>query len=70
LNRGGVGQVIYLVEEFGREDAVEFGMQAIQTAISSTQVVDGFFLKFTTNIDQTIEYLVSLTKMLKKLYEV
>jgi crossover junction endonuclease MUS81 len=52
------------------EDAIEFGMQAIQTAISSTQVVDGFFLKCTTNIDQTIEYLVSLTKMLKRLYEV
>lgn len=35
-----------------------------------TQVQDGFFLKRTDHTDQTIDYLISLTGALKRLYEV
>lgn len=58
------------MEEYNKEAAVQFGAQAIQTAMSSTQVVDGFFLKRTASIDDTIEYLVTLNTMVQKMYEV
>ncbi|KAF7720894.1 Crossover junction endonuclease mus81 [Apophysomyces ossiformis] len=69
LQRSGAHKVIYVVEEYNKEEAERFGVQAIQTALSSTQVVDGFFLKRTSTIDDTIDYLVTVTKMVEKLYQ-
>ncbi|KAG0183365.1 Crossover junction endonuclease mus81 [Apophysomyces sp. BC1034] len=69
LQQAGARKVVYIVEEYNKEEAERFGMQAIQTVMSSTQVVDGFFLKRTNTIDDTIDYLVSVTKMVKKLYQ-
>ncbi|KAG9305645.1 hypothetical protein G9A89_022567 [Geosiphon pyriformis] len=69
LKKSGTKQIIYLVEDYLIEEAVEFGMQAVQTAMSETQVINGFFLKRTKTIDQTIDYLVAMTKILKSLHE-
>lgn len=69
LKRSGAKKVIYVVEEYNREDAANFGLQAIQTAMSSTQIIDRIFLKRTNNIDETIDYLVALTKMLERIYK-
>ncbi|CAO3682666.1 unnamed protein product [Rhizopus microsporus] len=69
LKRSGAQQVIYIVEEYNREYAVNFGLQAIQTIMSSIQVVDGFFLKRTNTIDETIDYLVSLTRLIERIYK-
>jgi ERCC4-type nuclease len=52
------------------DEAIRFGQQAVQTALASTQVVDGFFVKHTISIDETIDYLERLTNALKKEYEV
>lgn len=41
---------------------------AVNTAISSTQVVNGFFLKRTSKIDDTIRYLARMHKHLTNLY--
>ena len=62
--------MFYVIEEFNMDEAVRFGQQAVQTALASTQVVDGFFVKHTTSIDETIDYLGRLTNALKKEYEV
>jgi crossover junction endonuclease MUS81 len=62
--------VFYVIEEFNMDEAIRFGQQAVQTALASTHVVDGFFVKHTTSIDETIDYLDRLTKALKKEYEV
>lgn len=70
LHRSAANKVIYIVEEYNKEAAVQFGAQAIQTAMSSTQIVDGFFLKRTASIDETVDYLVTLNRMVKKMYEV
>lgn len=70
LQRSGAQKIIYIIEEFNKEEAVQFGLQAIQTAMSSTQVVDGFFLKRTASISDTVDYLVNITKMVQKMYEV
>ena len=62
--------MFYLIEELNMDEAVRFGQQAVRTALASTQVIDGFFVKHTTSMDDTIDYLERLTKSLKKEYEV
>jgi hypothetical protein len=44
--------------------------KAVFTALSSTQIVDGFFLKETRDIDDTIEYLVGLHHTIVSQYRV
>ncbi len=70
LSRSGMGQIIYLIEDYNLKEAAEFGMDAIKSAMSATQVLNGFFLKRTSTIDQSIDYLARMTNMLRKLYEV
>ncbi|KAL9576383.1 MAG: hypothetical protein Q9212_007145 [Teloschistes hypoglaucus] len=71
LGRSGVRNVTYLVEEIGisAETRDRYG-EAVQSAITSTQVVNGFFVKRTKGLDDTIGYLTRMTRVLKGLYEV
>ena len=70
LRKSGVKNVIYLIEEFSlsTEKSTKFH-EAIQSAIASTQVVNGYFVKRTTKLDETIRYLARMTKILKARYE-
>jgi len=70
LRRSGIKNVIYLVEDISM-DAQHFSKyeEAVRSAMASIQVVNGYFLKKTQKMDETIRYLVSMTKMLKKVYE-
>ncbi|CAO3586794.1 unnamed protein product [Absidia cylindrospora] len=68
LKQSGSRKVFYVVEEYNKEIALKFGAQAIQTAMSCVQAVDQFYLKRTGSLDETIDYLVRLTKMIEKLY--
>ncbi|KAL8777046.1 MAG: hypothetical protein Q9194_002776, partial [Teloschistes cf. exilis] len=70
LGRSGVKNVTYLVEEIGisAETRDRYG-EAVQSAIASTQVVNGFFVKRTKGLDDTIRYLTRMTRVLKGLYE-
>ncbi|CAG8435529.1 3689_t:CDS:2 [Ambispora gerdemannii] len=69
LSKAGAKQVIYLIEDYNMEEAEKYGMQAIETAMSETQVINGFFLKRTKNIEQTVDYLAALTRRFKSKYE-
>ncbi|KAI9261458.1 hypothetical protein BDA99DRAFT_511408 [Phascolomyces articulosus] len=69
LRNAGAQKVFYIIEEYNKEEAMNFGVQAIQTAMSSTQTVDGFFLKRTPTISDTIDYLVTLTKLIEQIYD-
>ncbi|KAI8089851.1 uncharacterized protein BX664DRAFT_264129, partial [Halteromyces radiatus] len=69
LKQCGSRKVFYIVEEYNKECAVKFGTQAIQSAMSSVQAVDRFYLKRTNSLDETIDYLVCLTKLIQKLYK-
>jgi crossover junction endonuclease MUS81 len=61
---------MYLVEEYDTHNQKEaFGVQ-ISTALSSTQVVDGFMVKETKNLKDTVNYLTGLTQELIKMHEV
>ena len=70
LRKSGVRNVIYLIEEFSlsSERLTKFH-DAIQSAIASTQVVNGYFVKRTQKLDETIRYLARMTRMLKSRYE-
>lgn len=69
LKRSGSEKVIYLVEEYNQQEVINYGAQAIQTAMSSTQIIDGFFLKRTNNIEESIDYIVSISKLIHTIYK-
>ncbi|KAJ5174639.1 Crossover junction endonuclease mus81 [Penicillium canariense] len=74
LRRSGIKNVIYLVEEFtvSHPDAGNGGAQKYQemvaSAIASTQVVNGYFMKKTRNLDDSIRYLARMTLLLRNMY--
>jgi crossover junction endonuclease MUS81 len=70
LKRSGVRHVTYIVEEMSldREHFSKYE-ESVQSAIASTQVVNGFTVKKTQKMDDTIRYLARMTEMLKKRYE-
>ncbi|KAF8306454.1 hypothetical protein DL93DRAFT_2088571 [Clavulina sp. PMI_390] len=60
LKQSGIGRLYYLVEEY-TANCVHGSMdKAVFTALSSAQIVDGFFVKETRDIEDTIEYLAGL----------
>lgn len=62
--------MLYLIEDHDVENQMrKFGPQ-IQTALSSSQVVDGFFVERTSGLLATIDYLASMDGMIRKIYEV
>lgn len=70
LKKSGVKNVMYIVEEItNSSDEISKYAEAMKTAIASCQVTDGFFVKRTQKMDDTISYLIGLTKMLKERYE-
>lgn len=68
LSKCGAKHVIYLIEETHMTEVPHY-IEALQTAISSTQVVNGFFVKRVPSLDYSVRYLCRLTKKLKTLYE-
>ncbi|PUU79074.1 hypothetical protein B9Z19DRAFT_1082637 [Tuber borchii] len=69
LAKSGLKHVTFIIEDFTLKDSDRAMEAAMDTAISSTQVVDGFFVKRTGKLDDTIRYLVRMTKRLAKEYE-
>ena len=70
LRKSGVKNVIYLIKDktLSQEHAQKYH-EMMESAVASTQVVDGYFVKRTQKIDDTIRYLARMTTMLKGLYE-
>ncbi|OTA64584.1 ERCC4 domain-containing protein [Hypoxylon sp. EC38] len=70
LKRSGVKNVVYIVEEIAMDsDTLDRRAEMVQSAIASTQMVNGFFVKKTQKMDDTIRYLTRMTMLLKKQYE-
>lgn len=70
LKRSGMKFVTYIFEEISLDqDHFRKYEEAVQSAIASTQVVDGFTVKKTQMMDDSIRYLAKMTGMLKKKYE-
>ncbi|OJD16747.1 hypothetical protein AJ78_03126 [Emergomyces pasteurianus Ep9510] len=69
LRRSGVQNVIYLIEDFADGSAAGSKYyEHVSSAIASTQVVNGYFVKQTRNLDDTIRYLARMTKLLRGMY--
>ncbi|KAL8912474.1 MAG: hypothetical protein Q9172_007499 [Xanthocarpia lactea] len=70
LRKSGVKNVTYLLEDINisQETWTKYHA-AVQSAIASTQVVNGYFVKRTKGIDDTIRYLTRMTRTLKEMYE-
>lgn len=70
LRKSGVKNVIYIIEEISMNaDHFQKYEEAVESAIASTQVVNGYFLKKTQKMDDTIRYLTRMTMLLKTVYE-
>lgn len=70
LKRSGVKFVTYLIEEISLDQShFQKYEEAVQSAIASTQVVNGFTVKKTQRMDDSIRYLARMTGILKKKYE-
>lgn len=70
LSSSGISKVLYLIEDHDVENQMRrFGPQ-IQTALSSSQVVDGFFVERTSGLAASIDYLASMDAMVRKIYDV
>lgn len=70
LHKSGIKNVTYLVEEYSlsAERSEKYG-EALESAIASMQVVNTFFVKQTSKLDDSIRYLARMTSTLKSLYE-
>lgn len=70
LRRSAVKSVTYLIENFSvsAENEDKYG-EAVSSAMASTQVVNNYFVKQTAKLDDSIRYLVRMTKMLQTIYE-
>jgi crossover junction endonuclease MUS81 len=70
LRKSGVQNITYLVEAFSiSAERSELYAQSVETAITSTQVVNDIFVKQTLKLDDTIRYLARMTRTLEDLYE-
>ncbi|SAM83633.1 related to MUS81-endonuclease involved in DNA repair and replication fork stability [Ustilago bromivora] len=69
LSSSGLSKVLYLIEDYDVEDQMgKFALQ-IQTALSSSQVVDGFFVERTSGLIASIDYLAAMDRIVRKIYE-
>jgi crossover junction endonuclease MUS81 len=70
LRRSGIPNVTYIVEDFSisAERGEKYG-EALTSALANTQVVNGYFVKQTGKLDDTIRYLAKMTTMLQEIYE-
>lgn len=70
LKRSGVKKVIYIIEEIAMDPAsYQRYEEAVHSALASTQVVNGYFVKRTAKMDDTVKYLARMTEMLRRTYE-
>ena len=72
LRRSGIKNVIYLIEEFTvTQDSATASKyhEMVASAIASTQVVNGYFVKKTRDLDDTIRYLTRMTFLLQRMYD-
>ncbi|POS88029.1 hypothetical protein EPUL_001453 [Erysiphe pulchra] len=69
LGRSGIKNVIYLIENINFIPGAHENMdEAILSIIAGMQIVNSYFVKVTQKIEDTIEYLANLSKILREKY--
>ncbi|KAL2911521.1 Crossover junction endonuclease mus81 [Polyrhizophydium stewartii] len=70
LSGCGLTNVTYLVEEGSLSNAEGFGKDRLVSAMTQTQILDGFFLKRTFSPQETVQYLFNMTRVVQSMYAV
>ncbi|WFD35488.1 Crossover junction endonuclease mus81 [Malassezia cuniculi] len=68
LRHSGIGTVFYVIEDVDVDNLVRRYGQQIQTALSSTQVIDGFFLHRTANTQGTASFFADMHRAVVEMY--
>ncbi|CAH1792081.1 unnamed protein product, partial [Owenia fusiformis] len=68
LRHCGLRKPIYLVEEYGSRQHFSIGEDALNQAITNTQVIDQFFVKQTRDTKESAAYLTVMTRYLQAHY--
>ncbi|EPQ31236.1 uncharacterized protein PFL1_01421 [Pseudozyma flocculosa PF-1] len=68
LSSSGLSQVVYLIEDYDVDNQMRRFGEQIQTALSSTQVVDGFFVERTAGLDASIDHLARMDRIVREMY--
>jgi len=70
LHKSGMRNVTYLIEDYSlsAERSEKYG-EALESAVTSMQVVNDIFVKQTSKLDDTIRYLARMTETLQERYE-
>ncbi|XP_071833553.1 crossover junction endonuclease MUS81-like isoform X2 [Apostichopus japonicus] len=68
LKNCGLRKPIYLVEEHGSSDHLSIPQSTLFQATVNTQISDGFFVKHTKDIKESVAYLTIMTRYLQSIY--
>ncbi|XP_077863715.1 structure-specific endonuclease subunit MUS81-like [Saccoglossus kowalevskii] len=68
LKNCGLRKPIYLVEDFGSGQHLSVPETTLQQAVVNTQVIDGFYVKRTGELKQSVAYLTVMTRYLQSEY--
>ncbi|OUM59897.1 hypothetical protein PIROE2DRAFT_46684, partial [Piromyces sp. E2] len=69
LKNCGINDVIYLVEGTKTKQSEVFGADRIMSAICGTQIYNSFFIKQTSDIEETMNYFSIITHSIKMKYK-
>lgn len=70
LKKCGIPNVIYLIENYGRNKHVGLPIQSLMQAISNTRVQDHFKVHITDSLTNSVRFLAIMTKRLTMEYKV
>ncbi|XP_078000727.1 structure-specific endonuclease subunit MUS81-like isoform X2 [Glandiceps talaboti] len=68
LKNCGLRKPIYLVEDFGCSQHLSIPEATLHQAIVNTQVIDGFHIKHTHELKESVAYVTVMTRYLQSLY--
>ncbi|XP_046545078.1 crossover junction endonuclease MUS81-like [Haliotis rubra] len=68
LKRSGIANAIYLIEDYGSLQHFSIAEDRIKQAMVNTQVIDGFKIKRTSGVKETVAYLTVMTRYLQGFY--
>ncbi|XP_071508562.1 crossover junction endonuclease MUS81-like [Diadema antillarum] len=68
LKQCGLRHPVYLVEEFGSADHLSLPASTLFQSVVNTQIIDGFFVKYTHDSKESAAYLTIMSRYLQSLY--
>ncbi|KAK0545508.1 Crossover junction endonuclease mus81 [Tilletia horrida] len=69
LSLSGLSKVFYLIEDYQVEQQMRQWGPQIATAISSTQVIDGFFVQRTAGVEASLEWLRKMHSVIEEMHK-